>query len=144
VPSSWHYESEQPIEVAFSECLGGAGELCDGGILLGKCLDKVMATEVGGSTTAALRACSLDAMDTASLASKLAAEKQKALDKIAKACGVLSQTSRDGRIGGRRSRRVPLSAHESERVIDHESEDRELERAAEPRRRALGFGEETR
>jgi hypothetical protein len=60
---------------------------------LGKCLDKVLVAEDGGNPAAAVAACSLDDADPKSLVSKLAAARTKALDKIAKKCGALSDTS---------------------------------------------------
>jgi hypothetical protein len=60
---------------------------------LGKCLDLVLAAESGGNPAAALAACSLDEADPKSLVSKLAATRTKALDKIAKKCGALSDSS---------------------------------------------------
>lgn len=60
---------------------------------LGKCMDLVIAAENGGNPAAAVAACSLDAADPKSLVAKLDAARAKALDKIAKKCGALSDSS---------------------------------------------------
>lgn len=64
--------------------------------ILGKCGDAAYAATaplVAGSTAAALKKCGLDTMDPASLVSKLQKEKDKAIEKIVKACGALSDVS---------------------------------------------------
>jgi hypothetical protein len=62
--------------------------------LLGKCLDAVLAhTMLEKSEKPALKKCSVDELDDKSLVSTIAAEKQKAVDKIVKKCGALSDSS---------------------------------------------------
>jgi hypothetical protein len=62
--------------------------------LLGKCVDAVLAhTMLGKSENPALKKCSIDDQDDKSLVSKIAEEKQKAIDKIAKKCGPLLDDS---------------------------------------------------
>lgn len=56
---------------------------------LAKCMDLV----IGGNAEAAVASCSLDDGDPKSLVSKIDAARTKSLDKIAKKCGALSDTS---------------------------------------------------
>jgi hypothetical protein len=62
--------------------------------LIGKCVDAALAhLMLGESENPAVKKCSIDDMDDKSLVSKIAGEKQKAIDKIAKKCGVLDDSS---------------------------------------------------
>jgi hypothetical protein len=62
--------------------------------LLGKCVDAALAhSMLGKSENPAVKKCSIDEMDAKSLVSKIADEKQKAIDKIAKKCGTLDDSS---------------------------------------------------
>ncbi len=62
--------------------------------LIGKCMDAVLAhTMLEKPATPALKKCSIDELDEKSLVGRIAAEKAKAVEKIAKNCGALSDSS---------------------------------------------------
>ncbi len=62
--------------------------------LIGKCMDKVLAhTMLGKPAKPAVKSCDVDDLDEKSLVGKIASEQAKALAKIGKKCGPLSDSS---------------------------------------------------